>query len=110
MEEKKITDQIREQVMFIYASNGNEEFEDDMYSIAIIHTLLGDLDKTIDNLRDDLKRLRNESLLNEIRLKKENEELKKKLEELKEKDKISETCSVHTDFSALLVDPDLESN
>lgn len=87
MEEKKITDQIRKQVMLIYASVGNEEMEQDMYSLALIHTLLGDLDKTIDNLRDDLRRLRTEALMNENNLRKEVEELKKKLEELKEKDK-----------------------
>lgn len=87
MEEQKLTDQIREQVMLIYAASGNDEMELDMYSIARIHTMLEDLDKTIDNLRDDLMRLRTETLMNEKRLKAEKAELEKKLNyTLKEND------------------------
>lgn len=79
MNEKKITDQIREQVMEIYASVGNEEMEQDMYSIALIHSLLETLDDQINELQKSLGRLREDALKNEERLEAEKAELEKKL-------------------------------
>lgn len=85
--EKKLSDQVREQVMDIYAAVGNDEMEEDMYSIVLIHTLLEEMDRVADNLRKDLEHLREEALSNDKRLEAEKEELKRKLDSaLKEND------------------------
>ena len=60
-EEMTLTDQIRDEVMTLYAAGGNDDYKDDMKSIILIDSLLTAIESQLRAAQERIEELENEN-------------------------------------------------
>ena len=56
-----LTDQVRDEVMTLYAAGGNDDYKDDMKSIILIDSLLTAIESQLRAAQDRIRELENEN-------------------------------------------------